>query len=1423
MDGVAFAAGDSEYEDALRLILAASRDDDVVQGGVELPLVQLEDPWRNPAARQVMLHLGCRRTDTARARRLGRVRLNTLGCPDPVPDMLGLLTMPQAELDFLRASHPAVEPFLDAARGYLTGGASFSDAFAPCTSLWSMCRHVRLSTDRGDHQRSLDIWRLRLQGSSGHEIASSLGVSGQRVYQLNRIAEENFLKHLEGLQTSPLAASLFAYHLDTAGSAVLRAGVDETGVVRGSDIERLAWEVLPSDNAFVLTAVHAVRSHASAGTAELLAWEPRCAGPLAGGWTLLPLADGDVAAVREAHEATAIGGWLSFVPEITARTGLGEARLAAALRFAGLGLVGEAVIPARSRASIRRPAAVANILRAAPRPLHATEIFDQLLGLGDPGLTDVSYRTLILDLQDDPEVFRQHGDSVFSVVVPGHTAAQAAEVTEDPRPVGPDALFDPAAPSWSAPASFDAASWAEEAFNGDFIAEVAATLLDRRDRTGERGASVGELIHADEGDALLRWARTAPVPLDDTTEAGRDAVGMTLLAAHCAAARLSDAGGRDTWRILFDVAGPGVRDFMFHPSEMLRGRMLDAVVRAIHALRLRRAWPYNCDNWITALRLQCGFHHGDTAHIRDWILAPENLPPALCLLSHDTATGVARLLADIRLAVAGRLSAAEVHARHAASPWWPCWTAAEFADGLVRERRSYQYQPGPHAPAPEAQPQAQPPVPRPTIGDDPPEDLLGRGAPAAPYRVGAPVPPQEDGKLSWQVSLSPGARSYLLTLPACLTPGEGAVAVICDGARVGVRAAADGTVTWFAEGGTLALPLSGPRVRQVRLERERLPARDMAVELWAADAYLRVVDLRTIRPALLNPYRSRLALSAPVALLCHAALVLSHAPLEERPLDDEHRLMLFPAGLPEDFAVSCEGEVVWQPFPPEAGREVLDLPGACLFGDGASVSWGGEITLQPMGLPTGFEPTRALVGGQSLRADPAASGGNGVLSGYRVLPGMTPLLRQGRLDGVLEGRKVSIPLSVLLRRPPRGAALHNGERWQGIPPEGFWLDRSRNAGHRLWSPCPEGADVLAVMFDGARPVAAVGQHGVTFGRGLFGLGEEVGLGRGGFDQSDPPLAVAPCRDSGLVRRASLAGAGAVLHLSSPLGAHAGLTAVGWSKAGLRPLAVEPVGDGSALTVPTDGDTLSGIAIFAGGEWQGTAFLIQPVAAVANLLLSPDPAAALGFALDAHLPVLHEQIRKRFPKLLDRTSALAGVLLARSGTTVGQHAATVLLSAWSPPGAVGRAMMQAHLAASDVTGRALTDLECLAAAAPTAVIQLLPSGWDLVRRIDRPGMLARIAVSALPQSGLVRLAARGVGCGLPEVEDLLIEEAVAATRCDPNFLASRSEASVLSLAWAFLKDPRRGDMPRTLQTVLTLPSLRRWLNAALLRRLLNEAR
>lgn len=1403
MDGPT-AAEVGTYEEDLKQVLSCSDDADAMDGGYELPVIVVDDPWSSKAVRRALQQTCRRQFGSARLAddELQQACPVLMGLAEQGPNLLALLTMPQEALDNIRANRPDLRPFLDVAARYLLGAMPLREAFAGCTSLASLCR-TRLARKGGDHERALELWRLRLQGLTGHEVADRSGVSHQRVYQINVYSKVAFLRRLEAACNAPLIRSLFVHHLDAAGLSVMRAASSADGVIRRRDIERLTWEVLPAEDAFVLAAVQDVRGDAAPELAQLLAWETRCASPLADGWTLLPLVEADVAAVREAYQATALGGWLALAPDIATRTGLGEAQLAAALRFAGMARLGEAVIPSKARPSERRIAAAAGILHAAPRPLHATEMLDTLLGTDNPALKEVSYRTLILDLQDEPEIFRQHGGSVFSIIGSAHVL----NGDEDPRPAVPEASFDEMATAWTPPGQLTAVPWAAADYAGDFVADVAATLRERRVLSERSEVSVSELILPEEEEALLRWARDAAAPLHETTRAGRAEIGMVLFAAHSAAAQLSDAGGRDTWRILPDVAGPGVRGFMFD-GEVPRGRMLDAMVRATDSLGLRRPWSFNCDHWITAFRLQCGFHRGDTALLRDWILDPVNLPAAVRLISRDPASGMSRLLADIRLAVAGRLAAGEVHARHAGSPWWPGWSAEEFAKALVPEQRVYQ--PRPYVPAP-----------RTPASEEPPEDLLGSSA-VAPSPGGAkPTAADAAEGIRWQLSVAPGAVGFRLQLPSSLCYGEGAVTVLCGGARAGGHVGTDGAITWYAEDNALLLPLAGPRVRSIEVQRDGRTLDSFDLELWAADAYLRLIDLRTSRPVLIDPFRSRLSPSAPVALLCHEALALSHAPPEERRLNTEHRLMVFPGGLPDGFAVSCEGEVVWQPTPPDPGREVVDLPGVSLTGDASPVAWGEGIQLQPVGLPQGFEPTRAVIGGQSLRPVTPEQGGGWALGGYRVLPGASPLLRQGRLDGLLDGRKVSIPLAVALRRTPRGAALHDGERWQGIP-EGFWLDRSRHAGQRLWAPRAEGDDVPWVMFEGARPVAAVGQNGVHVGRSLFGLGEMVGLGRGGFDQSNAPLRVAPCRDTGMIRSVSLTPEGAVLHLSAQLGSHVEPRATAWWNAGPQPLPAVLAPDGASVRVAFTGGRPFGIVLSADTEWLGTAYLVQAAGAISQLLLAPDTAAALGFALDARLPVLLDQIRKGLGILLGRNPSLVGVLLSRLGNPVSQHAAAVLLGTWQPPAEVARSMVQAHLAGSDAPGRASTDLERLGAIVPTALLRVLPYGWDLLSRGERPAVLAGLAVSPLPQVNLSRLA-QGVGVSLPEVEEGLLAEAVSATRCDPNFLASRSEASVLSLAWRFLTDTKATDMPRTLQTALTLPSLRRWLNAALLRRLMNEAR
>ncbi len=1408
----------AEYEHELRLILSCEDEGGEVRGGYEAPVSVVENPWLSPAVRRVLLHTLRHRSAGAELTRaaLQQICPVGMGCATTGPNLWDLLTMPQADLDEIRTSRGDLAGFLDAAVRYLLHSTPLRAAFLGCTSLASLCRGVGFDVDAVDGERTRALWTLRLKGLTGREIGARSDVSVQRIYQLNDQARAAFLRNLKAFSSTPLMGALFARHLDAAGSAVLRAAADSAGFIRRDDITRFAWQALPARDAFIFTAVRDVRQEAPLEIASLLAWEQRCASPLQGGWTLLPLVAAHVTAVQEAHAATALGGWLSFASLITERSGVADPELAVALRFAEFVRVGEAVVPIRARTSKRRLAAAASVLHGASRPLHATELFDAMLHSDEGLLKATSYRTLVLDLQDEPDLFHQSGGSIVSLAAHEDTATPSNAAEQDPRPTVDIAVLDDAAASWNATTALPESGWTSEGFTGDFVSAVAATLKERRFFRTEEHVSLGELLRPEEDEALLRWARSAPAPLQETTSAGRAEIGMVLFAAHCAAAHLSDAGGRDTWRILPDIAGPGVRDFMLH-GEAPRGRALDAMVRASHGLRLRRAWSFNCDNWITAMRLQCGFQRGDAARLREWVFEPANMPTAIRLMSQDPATGMARLLADIRMAVIGHQTAIQVHSCHADSPWWPGWSAKEFADALVPERRAYQ--PRPYVAAP-----------RTARDDEPPEDLLGSDT-SGPTDSGilSSFEAGHDtrilaapGSATWQVCLGPNAKAFLLVLPPVLEPGAGTVAVIAEGAKAAGSVDDDGKVTWFLDGEALTLPLRGPRIRQIEVHKEGSPVAILGIELWPEDAFLRLVDLRMPRPSLLDPYRTRLSPSAPLAILCDNSLTLSCAPMEERPLDTMHRLMVFQSGLPDDFSIVSEGEVVWQPAPPDLGREMLEVPGAYLLGDGSSVAWGQVIDLQPVGVPDGFQPTRAVVGGQSLRPlDERTGGSERSLCGYRVLPGASPLLRQGRLDGLLDGRKVSIPLKVALRRTPRGGAIHDGERWQAIP-DGFWLDRSRHAGQRLWLPRQDADEVPLVLFEGARPVAAVGPNGVHVGRGLLGLGEIISFRRGGFDQSDAPVPVAPCRDSGLVRRVTLEPGGAVLHLAAAIGSHVAPTAIAWWKEGPHTLPADCSPDGKSVTVTFSGGRPLGVAIFAEEEWLGTAFLTQPGNAVPHLLLAPDTASALGFAITAHLPLLLEQVRRGLGTLVGRNPALVGALLAQLNTSVGQHIASVLLGTWIPDPAFARSLVQVHLSTSEDPGRPPTDLERLGTVAPTALIRVLSHGWSLISRGARPAVLARLAVSAIPQVGAARLAAQGVGGALPEVEEALLAEAVNATRCDPNFLASRADASVLSVAWRFLTDEKVLEMPPTLQTALTLPSLRRWLNAALLRRLLNEA-
>ena len=1370
------------------------------------PAVVLDDPWGSPAARRVMLHAATLRLapgvtddDWARAltcSALQDYRVGPLQIDAQCRHLYWLLTAPQRDVDHWRCENPVVEPYLRAAVSWALDDA---DKWAVLARAYPLSAFVRDAEERLS-PRARDIWQRRRAGETLAEVGEAQNVTRERIRQIEakafRYLAGRFRRHLR----DPVLGLILQRQVQAIGERVISTASEAEGYLAPRRLDHWIKEALSEADAEGLGWLRSVVGFDEKDDRlEALDWFSSCGKPFSDGRTSLDLSDAHLHRLRRTFVEVAEGGCYARLDDLVRASGLSELSTKTLLRFDGFSVLDGLVYPTpRPRAGPRRAACAGEILRDVGRPMHATEIF--IAGLRAHPEPWWQFRMLVQALEEATDLVATDGFGIWDL-----KSRFVAELPTDQRPSVGEATVDRGANAWSSKGLWSVTSWPPPA-SPDFPAAVATTLRARRDSiAGESRVSIAELLRAEERLPLLQWIGISEPPAEPTGENCRD-LGVALLGALWAAAHGIVREGSDAWGLLRDASSPALRAWAWF-GELPRSVVHESIVRAVHDLGLRHSFGYADRTWATTFRLQVGFLRGDLVFLRNWLTDTGEAPAALRLLSADPATGVARILGLLQAALVGEADITTIHAEASCTPWWPAWTEDELRAALearsvpVRTRQAREVALEPDR-----------------------EDLLATVAPARPLQAS---PTARSALLQLEfppACLSRNASGFRLALPGTLPFGAGPIALETEGARVGGSLDASGSATWFAPDAGFGLPLSGPRVRTVRLRRDDETLGEGQVELWEEDAFLRLFDLRGEQPRPLDPFQASLSASGPHAILLHETLETSAQADDEFRLDQDHRLALFRAGLPPGLAISCEGEVVWHYERPEAAREVLEIVGASLQADAGAISWGGTCELRPSSLPAAFVPTRAVIGDQVLRLGADAGPGPWSLPGYRVLPGSSPLVRRGRIEGTLDGRKVFIPLEVTLTRPPRGSALHDRERWIALP-EGGRLDRSRHAGHRLWVHRPQGDFGSWVVFEGARPAAAFGLNGPIIGRMLHGLGECVTLAAGTFNRQGPEIEVASSIDTGIVQRVEKSGDALRLFSTLPLGTDPAPVLHGWSRQGIVELDATVDEEGRALTVERPPTGLEGIALFRAGEWLGTAYLVAPKNACWNLLGSPDRRAAFDLALDARLPLLHPTVAEGVERLFAaKPDPFVPTLLGRDGSACGQHLSTMLLRSWRCPSDLATRLVTDHAAATNQKSRTLTTLDQLAGTAPFALVWLLGAAWTGIARAERSALLTSVALGAVPPAILKRLAMHGPLSALPDVETALQDEAVSATRLDRQFLASRADSSVLSVAWSYATSAKKDTpLPANILTALTLPSLRHWLTAALLQRLLAEAR
>ena len=142
-----------------------------------------------------------------------------------------------------------------------------------------------------------------------------------------------------------------------------------------------------------------------------------------------------------------------------------------------------------------------------------------------------------------------------------------------------------------------------------------------------------------------------------------------------------------------------------------------------------------------------------------------------------------------------------------------------------------------------------------------------------------------------------------------------------------------------------------------------------------------------------------------IALLLHRDLKVSIRPDDELRLDRFYVLQLFRGGLPAGTTVSCEDEVLWEAASPEEARLVDPGLGVNLDLANRSAHWGEQTDLILSQAVVGFIPQKLRTGTQTICA--RSDGNLWRFPDFALLPGMDNLRRRGRVDGELNGAKIS--------------------------------------------------------------------------------------------------------------------------------------------------------------------------------------------------------------------------------------------------------------------------------------------------------------------------------------------------------------------------------------------------------------------------------
>lgn len=1407
-------------------------DDEGIED-VYAPERVLTDVWETAAARRVLGFVARRKL----GRSLASVRIDPIPASGVGRSLRWLCLAPQDEIDDWRTSDDNAPAALGAIEEWLQGRhSSLGAAVARFFPLAAIYEEVLGCLD----PRARDVLQARAGGLELQIIGNEQGVSRERIRQIEKGAIERFLGHLVALRAThhPAAAALFC-HAHRIATRVLATATEEAVVLPHDDKHRWIERVLAPEEAQVLQVLLLVSEEADAELKPALDPLSTVGWSFQRGRTLSAWRDGHVQSLAAgfAHATNGQKRRWAPTPEVAARAGMDATGVSALARFANLTMHQGWIFEGRLKVADLRRAAILDFMSSAGRPLHIAEIFEGLIPLGFGA--DSALRDLHLAMADDPGTFVSDGTALWT------SRDNVENAVEDQRPDHPDlprpmcqeelaaALAD-LPPRGGRPERDLLADLSPD--DGGFAAaagrriEAALIGLPRRER-----ASLGQILAPADQATLAAWLRNAEpqCAADGRGEAqgsARHLEGLASLAAFVAVLRGSANSDASYWTLIYDACGQQARDWHFNSQRAAKRSTLSRFAEIASLYDLRRAFAFKSDPWTTFLGLQAGLLPGDLDSLARW-LGSSQPPVALRQMvapgpNHSPSMAAAwNVLQAYRRGHVGRDAIATLSA---CCEWWPGWSCADAAAACMAARTDYhsRRREGAEEPVALVPPKVATPL-------------------AALSAVIGTVLAEPQAAVAKQVealaldmlnaTLDETGTAFSVPLPSRLDVAPGAVTLMGDELRLGGAVDMGGVIRWHTDERCIKLPLRGASTRLLRIERNREVLASHALRLWGADDYLRAFTLGATGGAMFDPFERGLPRDGGVALLLHRSLLVSAEADDEHGLDGDYLLKVFRSGLAHGTTVSLDGEVFWQAdLQRESRREVPDLV-AHLTLEAATAAWGGTTALVFRdGLP-GFIPRRACIGAQVLSAE--QSGAAWRFPGYGLLPGMDSLRRRGRIEGLLDGERVSIRAVVsLANAPSRGAALRNATAWQPLAPDsGF--DVARHGRSRLWIclPSPDAGQRWTV-FEGPRPIAAYSQQGVRLNQHLYGYGEAIRVHPEQFNRDGHAdmvaLVASHTINSGAVTDCELSGDRLLLRFATPVSWGEQHRALAWSDQGFHELRGANGSEGGvAFNAPVG--PISGVCVFHKAAWLGSWLLTDaPVRAVSRLLAcTPTSPDVLRLALLGRLPVLAPDTIAVAAKHVE---ALGGKGLAtlckiveatKDDYVAGQaceHAVGRLLETWRGGEGLAKAIVKQLADALHGGDWTMTILDRLASLAPCAVVRAGAYGLQSLPRGERRHLLQQLAHRLVLREKPEALTGAPRGRELEAAEHALLQEALRAAGLDHNFFASKAGASIASLAWGAATSLEPTRHASNLATCLTIAPVRRWLAVHLLNRFAAEA-